>query len=265
MEETSEYTTPNKIDKNSDNIKKRRDKICYFMIFIGLITLLIIFWDKIFYRIEFSIPIPSAYESTIPNTALEPVQINYNKEEQGKKVFVYKSLLTHNDVKIYPRAKYEISGLVVAYNKLNYDKSNFFDSTALYDIGLAWGKLGEKEFYTKYYKSYSEKDEETGARLLWTEEKTSALPVSGSYSHTHFSHSHIIPANRNIISALLIIKNFDKVELEGELVDIQSSIQKGNKIYTYSAKTSLNRTDSGIGACETIFVTRVKIGHLVFK
>jgi hypothetical protein len=224
-----------------------------------------VFWDNIVYNLRFSIAVPSGYEKTVPDTSQEPVQVNYSVQEQKNKVFMYKSLLTNKDIKILPRAKYKISGLVVAYNKLNYDKTSFFDSTALYDIGLAWGKLGDRDFYDKYYKSYSEKDEETGARLLWTEEKTSNLPVSKGYSHSHFSHSHIIPANRNILAALLTIKNYDKVELDGELVDIQASERIGNTIYTYSAVTSMNRFDSGIGACETIFVNRVKIGNWLFK
>ena len=64
------------------------------------------------------------------------------------------------------------------------------------------------------------------------------------------------------MSALNTIKNYDKVELEGEIVNV--------KVQGYEHISSLARDDDngsalGGGACEIMYVTKVKIGHKVYR
>ena len=163
-------------------------------------------------------------------------------------------------------ASYKLSGLVVAYNNDFVFTNGFFDSAALYDLGAAWGQLGDKNFYNKYFKSYSQKNEIYGSRILWTEFKKKA-PVSRDYVDSHFSHSHIVPANRNVMAALLKIRNWDKIEIEGELIDMQFTSKSG---YIQNYRTSMSRTDSdwgdrGNGSCETVYVKKVKIGKFIYE
>ena len=108
--------------------------------------------------------------------------------------------------------------------------------------------------------------ERTGSRILnWSWRWDT--PYSQDYIMSHISHSHIVPANRNIMAAFLKIKEWDTVKIEGELIDMKYTTRTGRTI-NYS--TSLSRTDSnetsrGNGACETIYVTKVQIGNLIYK
>ena len=91
--------------------------------------------------------------------------------------------------------------------------------------------------------------------------------LTEDYEKSHWSHSHIIPANRNIMAAFLKIKKWDKVTIEGELVDIEYTDRFN---FTQKYKTSLSRTDNGTegrgsGPAEIIYVTKVKIGNKVYK
>ncbi len=268
MEQVFNYSTTAEIDarlyKDVIANEEKIAKIC----FIVYLLLLFIFRGWIGYWLKFGIAIPSKYDNTPINTELEPIQNNYTKEEQENKTFIYKSLINNKKVSLIPQAHYKLSGLTVAYNYTFLFKESFFDSTALYDLGSTWGKLGDKEFYDKYFKSYSAKTEITGSRVLWTEFKSRETPVSIQYATSHWAHSHIIPANRNIMAAMIKIKQWDIVQIEGELVDIAYVTPSGKKLLY---KTSMSRTDTGSqgdrgnGSCETIYVTSVKIGNTIYK
>lgn len=267
MNEVFNYRTTQQIDaKLHFDILAHEDKIekiCIIVFFI--IIFLIRGW--IFYWLKFGMPIPSAIDTKPISTTEEPIQINYTEEEKARKTFTYTSLINNHKIQIIPQAHYKISGLTVAYNHDFVFISEFFDSAALYDIGLTWGKLGKKSFYNKYFRSYSAKTETTGSRILWTEYKTYPAPVSTDYARSHWSHSHIVPANRNIMAAMLKIKTWDKVELEGDLIDMKYKY-RNNRIKHY--QTSMSRTDiepgdHGDGSCETIYVTKVKVGNFIYK
>lgn len=66
------------------------------------------------------------------------------------------------------------------------------------------------------------------------------------------------------MAALLKLKNWQKVELEGELVDIEKT--SGETI-----KTSLTRTDEGwqgdrgSGSSEIIFLQKIKIKNHIYQ
>ena len=81
---------------------------------------------------------------------------------------------------------------------------------------------------------------------------------------SHISHTHLIPANANVMGALLKIKKNDIVKLDGYLVDIYTD--KSETV----AKTSMSRTDTdptsrGSGACEDMYVKQVQIGNKIYK
>ena len=269
MEQVFSYTTTAQIDARLyRDILEHEDKIEKICIIVFLI-LIFLFRGWIGYWLKFGMAIPSKVDNAPINTSIDPIQIDYTIDEQKKKTFIYTSLINGHKIKVITQAHYNLAGLTVAYNYTFIFISGFFDSAALYDLGSAWGKLGEKEFYDKYFKSYSAKTEATGSRILWTEFKVRNAPVTKDYATSHWAHSHLVPANRNIMAALLKIRKWDKVQLEGELIDMEYKTPKG-RLLEY--KTSLSRTDSGgayagrgYGSCETIYVTRVKIGNLIYE
>lgn len=254
-------------EKLERDLRKHQQKMKIY-IMVGILVFLFMFKGTISFWLKFAIAIPSGYETTDIDVKPEPIQINYSDIKKQLRQFEYKSLINGHKIQMAPQAEYKISGLVVAHNSSFLIRNDFFDSAALYDIGLAWGELGDKKFYKKYFECYSQKNEMTGARVLWTKAKTRNLPITMDYANSHFSHSHIVPANRNIMAALIHIKTWDKVELEGELVDMNYT-DKTNRTRHY--QTSLSRTDMGSlgdrgnGSCETIYVTKVKNGHFIYK
>lgn len=77
-------------------------------------------------------------------------------------------------------------------------------------------------------------------------------------------HTHIIPATVNVMSAMLKIKKYDTVKLDGYLVDIYTD--KGDVIaYTSLSRFDTNATSRGSGACEDMYVTQVQIGDKIYK
>lgn len=248
------------------DILEHQDSVFKWTIIV-LIGLIFIFRGWIGYWLKFGFAIPSKIDTKVISVENSPIQVNYTEEESKKKTFVYQSLINKKKITLIPKASYKLSGTVVAHNHQFLIKQGFFDSAALYDLGATWGKLGDKKFYNKYFQSYSAKTEMTGSRILWTEFKRKA-PVSVEYARSHWSHSHIVPANRNVMAALLYIKDWDKVEVVGELVDMEYKNYKGD-VYKY--RTSMSRDDvepggdRGNGSCETIYVTQVKRGKFIYK
>ena len=266
MDQVFNYTTTSQIDAKLQRdtlAHEDRMKKIYICIFLVLIF---IFRGAIFYWLKFGIAVPYGYDERPIDVMQEPVQTNYTEQEQNSKKFFYKSLINGNKMEIIPQAHYVLSGKVVAFNHDFLFRSPFFDSAALYDLGTSWGKLADKNLFKTYMKTYSSKVEMTGSRRLnWTYRLD--IPLESDYINSHISHSHIVPANNNIMAAMLKIKEWDTIQIEGELVDMKFRDDKHLREYTYH--TSLSRTDSdpgrGSGACETIYVTKVRIGNRVYK
>lgn len=230
---------------------------------IALFVLMYIFRGWIGYNIKFGIAFPSQLNSTKIEVDKDPTQTNYSEEEKAQKTFTYKTLTTGKKVKLIPQAHYKLSGLTVGYNSSTVFKYDTLNDIALYDLGTSWGKLADKYFYNHNFKNY----QVSNYRVLWTVRRHYNSPVSDEYVRTHYAHSYIIPATRNIMAALLKIKMWNKIELEGELVDVEH-------IYNQSIppnKTSLTRTDDGwegdrgSGSSEIIYLTQIKIGNAIFK
>jgi len=248
-----------------DLIKHKKHVTKVTIIIIAIVAF--IFRGHIFYWLKFGGAIAYRTDKTPISVLEDPIQRNYTEKESLQKTFIYKSLLNGNKITMIPVADYKISGLVVATNRFFLIKTEFFDSAALYDIGIAWGRLGDKKFYKKYFECFSRKNEVTGARMLWTKYKTTDMPVTLDYATSHWSHTHVVPANSNIMGAMLRVREWDKIEMEGMLVDMKYDNKKGR---LYSSHTSMSRTDSdpgdrGNGSCETMYVTKVKLKNKIYK
>lgn len=234
------------------------------IVIIVIILLIIIFRGWILYWLKFGVAIPSTIELKPINVIEEPIQTNYTPEVQEQKTFTYKSLINNNTMELIPQAHYKLSGTVVAFNHDFLFISKYFDSAALYDLGLSWGELADPDFFKKYIKIYSQKVEVTGSRRLNWQWKSN-IPLTGEYINSHISHTHIIPANNNIMAAMLKLKLYEKVTVEGELVDIIYPNTKIPKYYTSMSRKDTDASSRGSGACETLYVTKVKIGNMIYK
>ena len=169
---------------------------------------------------------------------------------------------------IIPLAQYSVSGRVTAKNKLFFNQTQF-DKLALIDIGLVWGILTIDEYFDKLSSNTSElADGSRQLNLFFTKQYENEMRKFDPYLKTHFSQTHVIPANKKIMAALSSLSVGEAVKMEGYLVDI-FDINK-HRI----AKTSLSLNDanensrSGVkagGASEIMYVMRVQIGKKIFE
>nr|MCR5262219.1 hypothetical protein [Candidatus Gastranaerophilales bacterium] len=173
------------------------------------------------------------------------------------------------------QAKYSLSGIVVAKNRnfwLRGFMQNVFDEVVPIDFGIAWGELADiptlKKFKIKSSKTLGE------ARMLRYQWRLKDVPQNPDYVFSHISHNHIIPATDNVASALLKVKKWDTIKLDGYLVDI---VQPNG----YTSMTSLSRSDTNPtsrgaeanrqreggygGACEIFYVTGIQIRNKYYK
>ena len=257
----------NVIDKKLNDDIEQNAKHLRKLILILILALLIVFRAHIMYWVKFGFAFYSKIESVPISVMEQPVQNIFTNEEKVKKIFWYKTLLSGDNIVIKPVAYYKIAGLVVSTNRVHLSGSVLPDSAALYDIGLAWGKLGDKHFYKRYFECTKLKDELTGANVLLTTSKVKTLPVTSEYAMSHWSDTRVVPANNNIMGALLRIKTWDKVVLEGMLVDMEYVDAFGH-IYSYSTNTVLDEKpadDRKRGNYQFMFVTGVRLGNKLYK
>ncbi len=210
---------------------------------------------------------PKISEATYKKIDIQknPIQINLKKNgvelEKGENdytEFAYDKI-----------AQYSISGMLVAINTdfwLRGIMRNDFDKVSLMDIGIVWGDIADKDYIKKHLKFKSEKT--ATARWLRYNYKCKGQNChSFSYIKRHVAHTHLVPANRNVMGALLTLKKYDTVKLDGFLVDLY--FKNGGK-----AVTSISRTDNNAGsrggnntggACEIMYVTSVQIAERIYK
>lgn len=234
-------------------------KIC--LILFILIVFNSLLGDALF-RLKYSFPKISATSTQKINTSNDPIQINLENQKYIK-AYGEKGLYA-----LSPQAQYSLSGLVVTKNTNFWFRDvmrNQFDDICLMDLGIVWGDLAnDKKKLYKHWKFKSHKTLGQSRRLEWRTKPPHNTPWTLDYVSSHISHTHIIPANRNVMAGLLNIKRNDIVKLDGYLVDIYTD--KSELV----ARTSLSRTDTdptsrGSGACEDMYVTQVQINDKIYK
>lgn len=214
----------------------------------------------IYFRMKYSFPKVTKTTKEVLDPTKEPIQINLNNAErfyhQGEK----------NKHVIQPMAEYSITGLTVATNTnlwLRDVMRNDFDDIALMDIGLTWGSVANPN-YLKEHKLRFKSSKTLGQSRQLSPKGYFSSSQDVGYFTCHFSHTHLVPANDNVMGALLTIKKGQVVKLEGYLIDQYST--DGYVV----AKTSLSRADKnstarGGGACEIMYVKQVQIGDKVYE
>ena len=147
---------------------------------------------------------------------------------------------------IEPIYDYELSGLIVSYHHssslFDYYHEKWEDYLNIKDICVIWDENIETGVYEKMKfknKSYS----------CWTEFKLGTTQEDWiEFKNENLSNSHLLSNNKEMDKKILDAKKGDQIYLKGYLANY--SIKDG----TFSRKSSTTRTDTVMGACETIFV-----------
>lgn len=244
-------------------------------IVIVVVILFVICPDAFLYWVRFATPhFAKSKTSETINILQDPVQIDIPDGES--EIIKYSSLENHKTYDLIPKAEYSISGMVLAKNF--YFWGNYlpggrrpFQDVSLIDIGLAWRDFADKDVL-KYYSTVSAKDKIERALWLTTKHKNGFIPYSVDEIRNQYSHTHVIPKNASIMHALLYTHKYQKIKMEGYLVDVDLYGDLYSK--KYYAMTSLSRSDTnqssrgygrGGGACEIMYVERVQIGNKVYE
>lgn len=152
------------------------------------------------------------------------------------------------EVTLFSDTNYSISAKVQGIKA--YDDA--MGEVVPYDLLLAWGMLAEDEVDGSMTWEQSNRRGTVSGSL-----NDAGREIDAGYVITHVSNSHVIAANQSIASAFDKIKPGDIIRIDGRLVDIR--MVDDNQVYTVNSSKS--RTDQGDGACEIIYVERIKINE----
>ena len=188
----------------------------------------------------------------IPSAATVKYVTNLNNLSKPQQSMASGSITREIDgvnINIKYVAKYVIKGRVV--HTMGHFANDVSGKLMPKDVGISWGFLANEK----------NKDKLTwflgGDRILACNTSDSTwLAENGGFDKVgvYFSNNHLIYSDNRTKSLINKIKVDDLIEIEGYLVDLTFNYATGRKD---TIKTSTTRSDTGLGACETIYVTNV--------
>ncbi|MBC8184834.1 hypothetical protein H8E88_27385 [candidate division KSB1 bacterium] len=111
------------------------------------------------------------------------------------------------------------------------------------DLALGWGRMSDSAVLDRI------KINQSGRKYYW---KSKQLPIPKKEISTSSANMHIIPANDQVKQILKKIKKGHVLSLSGYLVKIRD---KNGRRWA----SSLTRTDVGNGACELVWIEKIKL------
>lgn len=165
--------------------------------------------------------------------------------------------VTYNDVdyRVEPEYDYDLHGLVVSFRHHDGNSRMHFlanDHLNMMDVCVVWGdsatsgKLGEINFWNG---------------IFTCNVKTRDSAAWAAFSMQELSNNHLISADEAIRDQVRVVRIGDQIRVRGYLASYSS--EAGGR-----RGTSTTRTDTGDGACETVFVEKfeiVKAGHSAWR
>jgi hypothetical protein len=202
-------------------------KIKYFLV-IDLLFMLIAFW-----RVG-ELPHSVDLDASLLN---EPVQTQVRQ-------VAFKTKVKDVEYTIQPLFEYDLVGLVVS--KHNADTwwdhlhREWNDKLNIVDLCVVWGNNARNG-------AYAEVDFSSGQ--FTCNFRTTSDEVFAAFDQTAISNNHLLTDNSRIAKQLGNVRIGDQIHFHGHLVEY--SHHQGME---FKRGTSTVRTDSGNGACETVFI-----------
>ena len=147
------------------------------------------------------------------------------------------------DARLVPHAQFNAQVRVLSRER--YHLGSLADIAPL-DIAVGWGPMSDSAVL-------ADLDISQGGRFYYWH-YDSEPPVPPAVIETHSANWHLVPANDRVWKTLRSLRVGSVVNLEGLLVDIETSDQG-------TIKTSLRRDDTGAGACEILYVESVSLRY----
>lgn len=177
-------------------------------------------------------------DDLLQNPAQTPVEMAPFQIDAGEMVYT-----------IRPLFSYELYGLVVSHHNCGtwwdiYHHDQWKDFINVKDLCVLWGRNVE----TEVYKDMRFTSDSWTCTYYWPNEE-----VGSRFRHTCLSNNHLLSHDESVTNALLKTSTGDQIHLQGYLAEYSHS--QGE----FYRGTSTNRTDTGNGACETIYVEDYEI------
>lgn len=231
--------------KKSNSYSKSNSSPAFNMA-LGIIVLVFVFYKALPSYLFVTRPAPSFIDSSYPDASIDPIQKNLTAEQVDENK-INDIFIDGDIIKIKQVATYEINARVVS--KRNYTK-NWDGQLMPLDLALVWGELAKEEHHQFMSYRHSER------YFSWWSSGQSKL--NRNYIISHSANVHFISPNKNIQNALISADVDELVKITGYLVNVYGP---GGEI----KRTSLSRDDIGSGACENIYIQKLKIGNEVFE
>ena len=196
--------------------------------FLILLAVLFVSW-----RQKGGLPGPDAIQPVVLN---EPVQLDTEREPFD---FEYKN----QRFLVEPVAEYELWGLVVSHNNIMAVSDLVHDASSIdtKDLCVVWGQnITEGDYQKAEYRS--------GQFVCYVRWRHGE-----KFFGDALSNNHLIMDNQALRDVLAQVRVGDQIHLKGMLANYRRDDTK------YWRRSSTTRTDTGDGACETIFYEDIEI------
>ena len=138
-------------------------------------------------------------------------------------------------------AQFDIRGRVLSTNHYFFDKEA---SISPVDLALGWGRMSDSAVLDELTIRQSERC------YFWRPHFGHDFPIPMKEVISHSANMHMIPASEEIKKTLLDIR-------AGEVIDLGGFLVLVTRPNGWRWKTSLSRTDTGMGACEVVWVEQL--------
>ena len=142
-----------------------------------------------------------------------------------------------------PRATYDITARILSREDYRLDPMS---GLAPLDLALGWGPMSDNQVLKAFKISQ-------GARFYSWRPVAESLPIELGEVTRYSANTHIIPANDAVAAKLA------RLRLAGQVVHLTGLLVDGARDDGMTIRTSLNREDSGAGACEFMLVQQVEV------
>ncbi|MBE2211914.1 MAG: hypothetical protein IAE66_09890 [Xanthomonadaceae bacterium] len=147
----------------------------------------------------------------------------------------------HGDARLQPLAGFSVDARVLSSRTYTQDREAEF---APIDLALGWGRMRDDDVLAML---------QVGQQNRWYFTRWDrAPPIPISQVRFESANIHMIPANRDIATALAAIQPGQRVRIDGWLVEVRA--KDG-----WRWRSSTTRDDHGPGGCEVIQVCSVAV------
>lgn len=210
---------------------------------IAFIVGLVIFVSS--YFLQNKLPNPTSIDNSLYK---EPIQeaIQMDSISQIMKDVTYT---------ISPQYSYELWGLIVSENdnEVWYSRFKTTDPLNTKDFCVIWGD----NLKSGNYKDFKFKSEEFVC--IYSSDKYV------NFNSAQLSNNHLLPANDEMYQQIRQAHIGEQIHFKGYLVNYKGTDKNGQE---FIRSTSNTRTDTGDGACETVYITdfsKIKSANTIFR